>query len=66
MHSLSAKFNTLPESIKNEVLDYIEFLVKKNKKYKEDKKPKFGSSKGFYKMSDNFDDPMEDFKEYTL
>ena len=27
--------------------------------------PKFGSAKGLFKMSDDFDGPLEDFKEYT-
>jgi len=28
--------------------------------------PKFGSAKGQIKMSDDFDEPLEDFKEYML
>jgi antitoxin (DNA-binding transcriptional repressor) of toxin-antitoxin stability system len=28
--------------------------------------PKFGSAKGLIKMSDDFDEPIEDFEEYTL
>ncbi|NBB22859.1 DUF2281 domain-containing protein [Runella sp. CRIBMP] len=28
------------------------------------KKPKFGSGKGMVIMKPNFDDPIEDFKEY--
>jgi prevent-host-death family protein len=27
--------------------------------------PKFGSAKGLIKIADNFDDPLEDFKEYA-
>jgi antitoxin (DNA-binding transcriptional repressor) of toxin-antitoxin stability system len=27
--------------------------------------PKFGSAKGLVKMSDNFDEPLEDFEEYA-
>ena len=26
--------------------------------------PKFGSAKGLIKMSDDFDDPLEDFEDY--
>ncbi len=26
--------------------------------------PKFGSAKGLIKMSDDFDEPLEDFKDY--
>ena len=32
----------------------------------ESKTPKFGSAKGKYKMSDDFDEPLEDFKGMTL
>mgnify|MGYP000874287754 CR=1 FL=1 len=28
-------------------------------------KRQFGSAKGFIKMSDDFDSPLDDFKEYT-
>jgi len=28
-------------------------------------RPKFGSAKGQVKMSDNFDEPLEDFGEYA-
>lgn len=28
-------------------------------------RPKFGSAKGLVKMSDDFDDPLEDFEAYT-
>ncbi|MGV2828129.1 type II toxin-antitoxin system Phd/YefM family antitoxin [Myxosarcina sp. GI1(2024)] len=27
-------------------------------------RPKFGSAKGLIKMSDDFDEPLEDFKDY--
>ena len=27
--------------------------------------PKFGSAKGLVKMSDDFDEPLEDFEEYA-
>lgn len=56
----------LPENLRNEVLDFIAFLVSKNKKSAviEKKRPKFGSAKGKYEMSSDFDAPLEDFKEY--
>jgi antitoxin (DNA-binding transcriptional repressor) of toxin-antitoxin stability system len=28
------------------------------------RRPKFGSAKGLIEMSDDFDEPLEDFKEY--
>ena len=27
--------------------------------------PKFGSAKGLFKMSDDFDEPLEDFEDYA-
>ncbi|MBW4473605.1 MAG: DUF2281 domain-containing protein [Stenomitos rutilans HA7619-LM2] len=59
----------LPESLQLEVLHYAEFLVQK---YPQDaiaveplqKKREAGALKGRIWMSDDFDEPLEDFKEY--
>jgi antitoxin (DNA-binding transcriptional repressor) of toxin-antitoxin stability system len=32
---------------------------------KEEPRPKFGSAKGLIEMSDDFDEPLDDFKEYA-
>jgi hypothetical protein len=54
----------LPNDIKSEVMDFIEFLLtKKNKEIKK-KVPKFGSAKGKIYISPDFDEPLDDFKEY--
>ena len=37
----------------------------KLKKTSSEKKPKFGSGKGMFKMKKNFDEPIEDFKDYV-
>lgn len=66
-HALHFKFNALPEKLKSEVLDFIDFLLVKERKIKGDKKqkmPKFGSCKGMFEMSPDFDEPLEDFKDY--
>jgi hypothetical protein len=59
---------TLPESLKEEVLHYIQFLKEKHKSQFEPKPPrkkrKAGSAKGEIFMSDDFDAPLEDFAEY--
>jgi len=47
-----------------EVIDFIEFLLSKNKKEFKKNVPKFGSAKGKFKMSPDFDAPLDDFKEY--
>lgn len=64
---LYSKLSTLPENMKAEVADFIDFLISKAKKekvIKEMPKPKFGSGKGLFKMSNDFDEPLEDFNEY--
>ncbi len=62
--SLYNKINSLPDNLKREVLDFVEFLQTKNKN-KSNKKPRiFGSLKGKIKMSEDFDDPIEVFKDY--
>jgi hypothetical protein len=65
--SIYSKFNALPESLKREVIDFIDFLLKKNRKNNKNKKsktPRFGSRKGMFEMAPDFDEPLEDFKEY--
>ena len=56
----------LPEQEKKEALNFIKFLVEKTKREKKvvAKKPKFGSNKKLFIMSDDFNEPLEDFKEY--
>lgn len=61
------KIENLPTSLQKEVSDFVDFLIFKTKKkveIKEDKKRKFGSAKGMITMSDDFDEPLEDFKDY--
>ncbi|MGK7902767.1 MAG: DUF2281 domain-containing protein [Hormoscilla sp.] len=61
----------LPESIQEEVLHYVEFLVERyaQKINEEDvikPKRKAGALKGTFvlPLPDYFDEPLEDFKEY--
>ncbi|WP_257670801.1 type II toxin-antitoxin system VapB family antitoxin [Parapedobacter tibetensis] len=64
---LYKKLNHLPDAMKAEVADFIEFLEQKAKKGKKrtDKPiPKFGSAKGMFVMHDDFDEPLDDFKDY--
>jgi len=57
------KLAHLPDNMKTEVSDFIDFLMNKNKKPLKTK-PKFGSAKGKFKMNKNFDSPIDDFKDY--
>lgn len=61
---LYTKINALPNDLKSEVLDFIEFLLtKKNREIKK-KVPKFGCAKGQIYTSPDFDEPLADFKDY--
>lgn len=61
---LYSKLNSLPENMKSEVSDFIDFLIAKSNKKPSNKKPQFGSGKGMFKMKENFDEPIDDFKDY--
>ena len=61
---LYTELSTLPTDLKKQVQDFIEFLKTKAKKNNPVSQRKFGSAKGFFKMHDNFDEPLEDFKDY--
>jgi len=63
--SLYTKLETLPNNLKQEVSDFIDFLMQKsvattNKKIA----PRPGSAKGKIKMAADFDAPLDDFKDY--
>jgi hypothetical protein len=54
----------LPNDLKKEVSDFVAFLKMKAKRKKKIKERKFGYSKNFFKIAPDFDEPLEDFKEY--
>ncbi len=64
--SLYMKISLLPDSLKSEINNYIDFLREKKlkKQVPSRKHPKAGCMKGTFKMSSDFDEPLEDFKEY--
>jgi len=66
MDSLSfyTKFSILPPSLKKEVEKFLESLSSGQGNAVSDKKPVFGSLKGKIKLSPDFDEPLEDFKDY--
>ena len=64
---LYSKLSSLPEHLKMEVADFIDFLATKyqaNHSIPSRPKPQFGSGKGMFVIHDNFDEPLEDFEEY--
>lgn len=58
------KLASLPENLKAEVEDFIDFLKSKAKNNKQNSIPQFGSGKGMFLMKPDFDHPLNDFKEY--
>ena len=62
--NLYIQINSLPKDLKQEVFDFIEFLKQKRKSIKNIKERKFGYVKGYFKIKPDFDEPIEDFKEY--
>lgn len=60
---LYKKLAALPENLKLEVANFIDFLLKKSGKIP-GKKPKFGSGKGMFVVKPGFDEPLDDFNEY--
>ena len=60
---LYSKLSNLPDNLKSEVANFIDYLMAKNKKPAKHK-PKFGSAKGMFKMKKNFDQPLDDFNDY--
>ncbi len=65
------KLEELPESLQTEVLHYIEFLIEKHTQKSTQEKPKTkrrvaGTMKEMFvlPLPDNFDEPLEDMKEY--
>ncbi len=57
---------SLPNELKKEVIDFVDFLKSKEDKIgeKEKKKIVFGYAKGSVNMKPNFDEELEDFKDY--
>jgi hypothetical protein len=60
-----SNLSNLPRELQSQVNDYIEFLLSKYKKDAKNRTPKFGSAKGKIKMSEDFNAPLDDFKEYA-
>ena len=61
---LFSEIATLPENMKEEVSDFVAFLKHKAEKNQPKKERVYGYAKGFFKIADDFDEPLEDFKDY--
>lgn len=63
---LFEEITSLPANLQEEVQDFVAFLKTKAQKQQQPplQKRQFGAAKGFFVMSDDFDEPLEDFKDY--
>jgi hypothetical protein len=68
--TLYTKLETLPKELKEEAKKFIQKLLDKSDKNQKSyhkpviKKREFGSLKGKINLSDDFDNPLEEFKDY--
>ena len=62
--ALFTKFSTLPENLKMEISDYMDYLIQKNQTKINKNHPQPGCMKGTFEMHDDFDEPLEDFNDY--
>jgi len=62
--TFQTKIHLLPKPMLQELELYLDYLLFKNKKKIHKKHPKAGCMKGTFKMKNDFDEPLDDFKEY--
>lgn len=62
--TLHTKLEILPADLKKQVSDFVDFLLERSARQKKNIIPKFGSAKGKIRMAPDFDEPIDDFKEY--
>ena len=58
------KIFALPKELKKEVLDFAEFLKSKAVNTSSIKEREFGCAKNAIVIGNDFDEPLEDFKDY--
>ncbi len=62
--TLNLEINSLPKNLRDQVADFVEFLKKKSMTKSKLKAREFGFAKGKIILSDDFDKPLVDFKDY--
>jgi len=63
-YSLNIEIKSLPKALREEMADFVAFLKAKTKSKKQLKQREFGFAKGKIKLSKDFDEPLDIFKEY--
>lgn len=61
---LISQIDALPEALRAEVEDFVAFLAQKQEKEPAIKERKIGLGKGSFEMMPDFDEPLEEFKDY--
>ena len=61
---LYSKIEMLPDNLKEEVNDFVGYLLQKINMPKLIKERQFGAFKGLITISPDFDEPLEEFKDY--
>lgn len=61
---LYSKLEALPNNLKQQVSDFIDFLLEKSSTEHKNIAPRPGSAKGKIRMSPDFDEPLDGFKDY--
>ena len=62
--ALQIEINSLPVNLRQEVADFVEFLKTKKSPATKLKSREFGYAKGKIKLSKDFDEPLDMFKDY--
>jgi Protein of unknown function (DUF2281) len=60
-----SSIDSLPADLRKQAEDFIDFLIEKSQKGKKSDMRPLGLAKGKISIPDDFDEPLEDFKEYT-
>ncbi len=58
------KFNSLPDDLRKQVVEFIELLLARKQKPEQKKKRPIGLMKGKIRMADDFDAPLDDMRPY--
>ncbi len=62
--ALLTEITALPPELRREVEDFVAFLHTKKSRSKLIREREFGYAKGKVQLSQDFDAPLDDFKEY--
>jgi hypothetical protein len=62
--TLAKEIETLPSKIPQEVFDFVEFIKVKYQQKQPLKVREYGFAKGKVKLHEDFDAPLDEFKDY--